>query len=144
MDPLIDQTIETFWATIPPIWHQVRAHIAHKARERFGLTHDQVHVLRRIRQGRTTVSDLAEAKHISRPAASRAVDALVERGLVSRLRDSDDRRQVTLTLTPEGETALRDIFAEVSQWMAGRLAVLDPQELEQLDESMHVFRKAFP
>ena len=137
------QVIDVFWATFPPLWHHIRARIGQQAREEFNLTHDQFHVLRRIHLGRTNVSDLAEAKHISRPAASRAVDALVDKGLITRTQDPDDRRHVNLALTEEGESVLETIFGRISSWMLAQLSNLKEEELECIIAGMDALNRAF-
>ncbi|HET8591630.1 MAG TPA: winged helix DNA-binding protein, partial [Nakamurella sp.] len=43
----------------------------------------------------------------TRSSPSRLVDRLVTQGLVARSEDADDRRYVTLSLTPAGQTAVR-------------------------------------
>jgi DNA-binding MarR family transcriptional regulator len=47
----------------------------------------------------------------SLPTVSRAVDALVRRGLVARAEDADDRRVRQLALTEEGERLVRELVA---------------------------------
>lgn len=49
-----------------------------------------------------TPSDVADRLGIARPTASRLVDGLVRRGLVSRGAGDGDRRRVVLRLTPDG------------------------------------------
>ena len=49
-----------------------------------------------------TVRGLAESMNIAKPAVSRAVDVLAERGYVERRDDPDDRRSVLVYLTKAG------------------------------------------
>jgi DNA-binding MarR family transcriptional regulator len=51
--------------------------------------------------------ELARAAGVSAPTATRMIDGLAARGLVSRERCADDRRAVRLSLTGAGETAVR-------------------------------------
>lgn len=142
-DDLLTQTMQQFWETVPHLWHHIRARIAREARESFSLTPQQFHILRRIHKGHTSVSGLAEAKHISRPAVSRAVDTLVEKGLVVRTQNPEDRRHIHLGLTPEGEAMLKAIFDEVTAWMREKLSVLEEDELKDIIESMGALHRAF-
>lgn len=48
------------------------------------------------------VADISESTGASMPAASRAIDSLVRKGLVSRVEDPDDRRRRLIALTEEG------------------------------------------
>jgi DNA-binding MarR family transcriptional regulator len=100
-------------------------------------------VLRRIRKGIDSVSTLAEANRTSRSSVSKAVEALVRRGLVSRSQNAADRRQVPLALTAEGERALAVIFDEAERWLAEKFQPLDAQELEQALAGMSVLQKVF-
>ena len=48
------------------------------------------------------VGELADAAGVTPPSATRMLDGLQERGLVARVRASDDRRVVRVPITPEG------------------------------------------
>jgi DNA-binding MarR family transcriptional regulator len=56
--------------------------------------------------GTMTVADLADTLGRSPSAVSRLADGLVQRQLIERNRDSEDRRQRTLTLTGRGQALL--------------------------------------
>jgi DNA-binding MarR family transcriptional regulator len=137
------QLIETFWETIPPVWRQTRAKIRAVAAERFGLTVEQFQSLRRIRKGHNSVSALAEEGRLSRSQASRAVEVLVQRGLVTRLTDARDRRHVHLSLTQSGEQTLSAIYAETEAWLAERFKSLSEAESEQITVALSLLRRAF-
>ncbi len=99
------------------------------AAEKFGITVEQFHILRHIRKGHGSVSELAEAKGISRPAISQAVELLVAKGLVTRREKTEDRRFVQLGLTENGEELLSAIFRENRVWMEEKLSVLTPEQM---------------
>jgi len=140
-EDLIGQTIDRFWETIPPFWHRVRAHIRHLAAEQFDISVEQFHILRNIRRGRGSVSELAEAKNISRPAISQAVDVLVNKGLIARTTNAHDRRQIQLALTDSGDALLDTIFNNTRQWMMQLLSPLSDEELQTLTHAMEFLRK---
>jgi len=139
----IGPAIEKFWETIPPAWHATRATIRKVAAEKFNLTVEQFQVLRRIRRGSASVSALAQASQTSRSAVSKAVDALVRRGLVARSQDPDDRRNLPLALTDEGQRVLSAIYAEAEEWLAARFARLTADELSLSLQAMETLQKAF-
>lgn len=56
-----------------------------------------------------TISNLAERLQIQHHSTVELVDRLVNRGLVTRKRGSEDRRQVLVQLTAKGEKLLRDL-----------------------------------
>ena len=107
------------------------------------MTEEQFQVLRRIRKGSTSVSALAAASQTSRSAVSKAVDALVRRGLVSRSQDLKDRRNIPLALTDEGQRVMDAIFSEAENWLSTRFENFSNGELEILLQGMETLRKAF-
>jgi DNA-binding MarR family transcriptional regulator len=64
---------------------------------------------------------------VTAPTASDAVAALVAKGLVLRARAPENRRAVSLTLTPEG-TALADEVAAWPDFLLRAVGTLDPAE----------------
>jgi DNA-binding MarR family transcriptional regulator len=139
----VEQTIEKFWESVPPAWRQTRSQIRRIAVEKFQMTEEQFQVLRRIRKGSASVSALAEASGTSRSAVSKAVEALVRRGLVSRSQNPDDRRNLPLALTSEGQRVMDAIFTEAEVWLSARFARLTAEETESLLLGMESLRKAF-
>ena len=140
---MLESTIDSFWETFPSLWHIIRARIRDEAVSEFDITVEQFHILRRIHKGRNSVSKLAKAKHISRPAISRAVDLMVNKNLVTRTQDPQDRRHVQLDLTPKGHKLLDAIFGKHRQWMSLRLSTLDETELMSIQNAMNALNKAF-
>lgn len=78
------------------------------------------------------VCDLAELEQTSRPTMSAHVKRLEARGLVTRDAAAEDGRRSELALTPAGRRKLDQIRAERNDWLAKRLARLEPQERAQL------------
>ena len=140
---LLQQMIDRFWESVPPTWNRIRTNVRGIAAEKFGITVEQFHILRHIRKGHGSVSKLAEAKGISRPAISQAVELLVNRGLVSRRQNPEDRRFVQLELTENGEELLSAIFRENRAWMEGKLSVLTPKQLMQIIAALDVLKTVF-
>ena len=136
-------TIERFWESIPPVWNQIREHLQSIVQEKFEISVEQFHVLRHIRRGIRSVSDLATVKRISRSAISQSVDGLVEKGLISRRPHADDRRFVELELTPSGDDMLNAIFDENRAWMIEKMSALTPEELAQMQSAFHLLKDAF-
>jgi DNA-binding MarR family transcriptional regulator len=62
-----------------------------------------------------TISRLAERMQLNHNSMVELVDRCEENGLLRRARSGNDRRQVTLSLTPEGETLLRKLGAAARQ-----------------------------
>lgn len=138
---LLEKTLDKFWETVPPLWGYVRAHIRAVATEDFDISVEQFHILRFIRRGHGSVSELADVRNISRPAISQGVDALVNKGLVSRTQSREDRRYVNLELTPQGNALLDSVFQNTREWMKAILGSFSREELELAIRGMEVLNK---
>jgi MarR family 2-MHQ and catechol resistance regulon transcriptional repressor len=60
------------------------------------------------------------------------VDNLERRGLVRRVRGTEDRRYVTVHLTEEGDRVIREAFPEHAARVADEMSRLTPEEQETL------------
>lgn len=86
------------------------------------------------------MSEVSERLGIPLSSASRTVDVLVQRGLLSRRSDAHDRRIILVNVTPLGQ-AVYAIFDEAfRQHLAGLLAQLTPDERGQL---LHLGTRVF-
>jgi DNA-binding MarR family transcriptional regulator len=136
-----EQAIDRFWDTVPPLWGRIRAHIRATATAHFDVTVEQFHVLRYVRRRPGSMSELAAAKNISRPAISQAVEVLVKKGLLARLERPEDRRCVELTLTRAGNELLDTVFNETRAWMREGMKILSEEELEAITKAMPALKK---
>jgi DNA-binding MarR family transcriptional regulator len=80
------------------------------------------------------LSDLADRLGVSPPTASRAVDALVEHGLLERRPDPEDRRAVRITLTVEGRAIVEERKARVLGAFLPAVATMSAGDQERLIE----------
>jgi DNA-binding MarR family transcriptional regulator len=88
----------------------------------------QVKILFRLGEtGALPLKDVAGALGLSLPAASRAVDGLVQRGLVTRHESTEDRRSRIIQLAPDGREAVERV-------LTARLATLDEFVTELSEE----------
>lgn len=80
-----------------------------------GLTVDRWRCLAHVAQDPgASMTDVVEALLLAPATASRAVDALVDDGLVARALDPLDRRRVVLHVTRDGAALLRRVDADVA------------------------------
>jgi DNA-binding MarR family transcriptional regulator len=90
-----------------------------------GLSFAQYHLLTPLAAGGPlTVRALAEAAAVAAPTATRMLDVLVRDGLATREPSSEDRRCVTVELTPAGAEALAvtgELLADVRTRIAASL-----------------------
>jgi DNA-binding MarR family transcriptional regulator len=82
-----------------------------------GITSTQASILFMVASGKCQLAaDLARDYGIDASAVTRLIDRLEKRGLLSRVRSSEDRRAVRLGLTPEGyklAARMPEIFTSV-------------------------------
>lgn len=142
-ESLVNKAIDRFWETVPPVWGRIRDNVRGIAMGYFTLTVEQFHILRHIRKGSHSVSDLATVQQISRPAISQAVDLLVGKGLITRCEQAEDRRYVQLELTESGNATLNAIFERNRAWMIEKMATLSLKELYYVLQTMEVLKKIF-
>jgi DNA-binding MarR family transcriptional regulator len=137
----LEQAIDRFWETFPPVWAQVRSHVRAIVAQQGEISVEQFHILRHVRRGVRLASELAEVSQISRPAISQTLDVLVEKGLITRHHSDSDRRCVELELTGHGEAALSAIFQANRGWMLRQLATLSPEELDCVLRGLQALKK---
>jgi len=142
-EQLIPVAIEAFWSTIPPVWNRVKGNVGAIALENFDISVEQFHILRHIRRGLTSVSELAEVKQISRSAVSQAVEILVARGFICRRQNILDRRNIPLELTESGNILLDTIWEKNRAWMKCQMLSLTVQDLNTLTSAMEILAGTF-
>ncbi|MGB3329379.1 MAG: MarR family transcriptional regulator [Thermomicrobiales bacterium] len=97
------------------------------------LTMHQLRSLRAIAasDGGMLTSILARQLKSAPPTVTRIVDGLVERGLVERRPDPDDRRRLRLAALPPASDLLREYEARLHDLLAERLSLV-PHDRHQL------------
>jgi DNA-binding MarR family transcriptional regulator len=105
--------------TVLPRLHRTMRQAVVRAEGENRLTMPQLRCLQAVEAepGAALTSQLARQLQVTAPTVTNMIDGLVERGLVERQPDPDNRRQVLLTLT----TAGRDVMRRYEAVMAGRL-----------------------
>jgi DNA-binding MarR family transcriptional regulator len=76
-----------------------------------------------------TAGELAVAVGLSPGAVTTVLDRLQERGFVSRTRDPEDRRRVTLTLTPDANRRAWEAYGPLGEMGAPMVGELSDEEL---------------
>ena len=105
------------------------------------MTHLQV-MWRLEESGELPMSRLAEFLDVSLSNATGLIDRMEERGLVERIRVSDDRRVVLVRLTPAGLGFLHEIQIIKDDLMKAILARLGDEQLDRLRVALRDFRSA--
>lgn len=103
--------------------------------EPHGLTGQQYNVLRILRGARPEplpTMEIAERMMEQTPGITRLLDRLADKGLVSRERCADDRRQVLCSITPAGMRLLAALDAPIDAADEALLGGLSDAEVRRL------------
>ena len=86
--------------------------------EEMGITFPQLRILFLVRRDPgTDLRTLAQLLDVGTSAASQQVDRLVDRGLLHRSEDPDDRRRIQLALTERGDQAVESISSASREYL---------------------------
>lgn len=108
-----------------------------------GITTAQYTALTVLQRGRAvTAAQLARNSFVTTQSMADLVGALERQGLISRERDSTDRRRVTLSLTPQGQRLLDDHAGPVADLEATMVAGLTPGQASDLGAALNSCRAA--
>jgi DNA-binding MarR family transcriptional regulator len=106
-----------------------------EALEPRGLTSAQWFPLFKLYLGQaSTVAELARQCQLDAGAMTRLLDRLEDKGLVARVRSSEDRRVVNLELTREGRQAAKEIPGVLCKVQNDFLQGLSVEEWQQLKD----------
>jgi DNA-binding MarR family transcriptional regulator len=135
--------IERFWETFPPVWTRIRGNLRLVLAGRSEVTVEQFQMLRYLRNGCRTASELSTKLQISRPAVSQVLDGLVEGGYVGRTHSVVDRRNIELELTQEGKRLIVSIYNDNRAWMKEKMACLTEGEIECVNQALEILKNTF-
>lgn len=98
-----------------------------------GLSPVELRLLRTLAEkGPCSMALLASGTVVTPPAITNSVDHLEERGLVTRIRDTDDRRVVFVEITKQGEESLQKGLEIHRSFLKRLAAALEDEDLERL------------
>jgi len=95
------------------------------------------------RQPSASLSAVAEHLASSLPTASRIVTGLVSQGLLKRDSARDDRRQVSLSITPSGKAVMAAARHATQTRLAREMDRLSPAERSIVKQGMEILKTAF-
>lgn len=106
---------------------------ADKRLDAHGLTSAQWGPLMHLKTaGGATVAELARWLNVDAGAMTRLLDRLEKKGLCKRVRSTEDRRVVQVELTPDGERAIAEVPAVLSEVLNAHLAGFSKTEWHAL------------
>jgi len=94
-----------------------------------------------LNSGDQLMGELAALERVRPPSMTRVVNSLEARGYVARRPDPRDHRQCLVTLTDSGQQVLLANRRRRDEWLAVRIAGLDPAEREVLRRAIRVLEK---
>jgi DNA-binding MarR family transcriptional regulator len=94
-----------------------------------------------LNSGDQLMGELAAHERVRPPSMTRIVNSLEARGFVTRRLDPRDHRQCLVSLTDSGRQVLLANRRRRDQWLAVRIAGLDPAEREVLRHAVAVLEK---
>ncbi len=107
--------------------------------EEQGITFPQLRILFRVRMHPDIdLRTLADGLAISPSAASQQVDKLVERGLLWRTEDPQDRRRLRLQLTPQAEDSIGEYAHTATEYVSAILSKLSAKDLKELSRLLSI------
>lgn len=126
---------------VPLVMRVIRHHLR---RHRSGLTVAQFRTLCYVDTAKgTSLSAAADFIGLSVPAMSRLVEGLVEMGMLRREASADDRRHVSLSVTPRGQQSLQEARGLAQAELADAVSDLKPRQRADVVEAMRLLRSVF-
>ncbi len=137
-----DACAQEILEVVPQVMRAIRAEMRrHRAAD---LSVPQFRTLSFIdRNPGTALSDAAEYIGLTLPSMSKLVDGLVTRKLVTRQTRLEDRRCMTLALTPRGQAALQASRAATRACLAEDLSASTERERQTIAQAMQLLKPLF-
>lgn len=108
----------------------VSSHLSEIYRERFGLEIPEWRVLVTVApEGGCTAQQIAAGTRMHKTRVSRAIAYLLEKGLIERASNADDRREMPLQLTKAGRRMYSELMPLALQRERALLACMSREEL---------------
>jgi len=108
----------------------------------FDLTMPQCRIVLFLAEGPTHMTRIASSLGIAMPSATGVVDRLVERGLVHRTEDPDDRRHVICSLTKLGMDMATSLYEADVEILNSLLSPLTAEELGVILKGMKLLLRS--
>ncbi|PMS14689.1 MarR family transcriptional regulator [Trinickia dabaoshanensis] len=111
--------------------------ISERYQTKLGVTLPEARVIASVGSfGPFSIMDLAKHANLDKSQASRAAEALIQRGLLARAPSAADGRSVVISLTPEGRALFRKVMPIARKWNADLFACLDASEAQALGRAL--------
>lgn len=85
-----------------------------------------------------TPSQISDCLHISMPNTSRELRKLIEKNLIEKVEDSEDRRKQYIRLSKDGELMMNEAFASIESRFLSRIENASAEELAEINHALDV------
>lgn len=130
------QVARRFLDVIPPVLHALGGEMRNLSTAAGPVTMAQFRTMAMLHRGPRSLNALATLYEVSAPTMSRLISTLVARAWVVRETDPNDRRQVVLRLSPEGETIWAALAAHSVAYLAEMLEEMTETEVSALESAL--------
>lgn len=131
----VEQCAGSIVETLPLFLRLIRAEL--RRHPRLNLSLPQLRALVYLRdQPGASASGMAEYLGVTRATASTTIERLVQRELITRTDDPQERRRVVLNLTEAGHRQLEQASTIAQERVAEALAGLSPSRLRRINEGL--------
>ncbi len=103
-----------------------------------GLSMSQVGALFNVGHTGSGVSDIGDDLGVTKAAASQFLQDLVEKGLILRSEDPEDRRAKHIVLTDKGRSILQEIMHQRQGQLETLAQSLSPEEKEEVTAALNI------
>lgn len=142
MAPTPEETAREVLEAVPLVMRTVRAHM--RGSRSPNLSVPQFRTLGFVyRHPGASLSEAAEHVGLTLPSMSKLIDSLVERKLVERKGNVNDRRRITLVITGKGGRLLKTTRESTQESLARRLSTLQKDDRSTVHQAMIVLRQLF-
>jgi DNA-binding MarR family transcriptional regulator len=138
----IDELIHEFLDVVPMMMRRVRAEFRSHRTPDLSVPQFRALVFTNRNPG-TALSPLADHLGLTLPSTSKMVDHLVLQGYLDRQSSREDRRKLTLQITPQGKSILEASYQATQRRLQTLFENLSAQEQEGLLASLRILRTLF-
>ncbi|MED4224762.1 MarR family winged helix-turn-helix transcriptional regulator [Neobacillus cucumis] len=87
-----------------------------------------------------TPSDVSECQNISMPNTSRELRKLMEKGLIEKITDTEDRRKQFICLSENGKTMMNEAFTFIESRFLHRMQNASEEDLAEIERALEILQ----
>lgn len=134
----LESIADDILASFPVLFRRVSKEKGRPCAKRFDQSRFVLGIL--SQHGPMPMSEIGRQMGISKPYTTVLVDRLIDKGLVERVLDADDRRLINIKITRNGRGTFGEFRKYAREIVIGNLSSLTPNDLSALYASMKTIR----